>query len=130
MGKKALLITGAAAAGAIFGGAAVAVAASTLPVAGQAAAEVARSVRIAAVDAPRYDDDSNLPALTAEDRDKAGNAALARVGGGTVREVERENEGTTAYEVEVGLGDGTEVEVELGADFQVLSQSPPERDDD
>ena len=136
MGKKALLITGVAAAAAILGGATIAVAASTptaafrLPDASNAAAELQRSLRVATADAPGHDDDSNLPALTAEDRDKAENAALARVGQGTVREVERENEHGTAYEVEVRLNDGTQVEVQLGADFQVLGQGSPERDDD
>ena len=133
MSKKALLITGTAAAAVILGGATVAVAASTqtsalrLP---DAAVNLDRSVRAAAVEAPWQDDDSNLPALTAEDRDKAGNAALAKVGQGTVSEVERENEGGSAYEVEVRLDDGTQVEVQLGSDFQVLGQSAPERDDD
>ena len=134
MGKKAVLITGIAAAAVILGGATVAVAASTqtaalrLPDAG---VNLDRSVRAAAVEAPwQDDDDSNLAALTAEDRDKAGNAALAKVGQGTVSEVERENEGGSAYEVEVRLNDGTQVEVQLGSDFQVLGQSAPERDDD
>lgn len=136
MGKKALLITGVAAAAAILGGATVAVAASTptatfrLPDASNAKVELERSLRVATADAPGHDDDANLPALTAEDRDKAGNAALARVGQGTLREVERENEGGTAYEVEVRLNDGTQVEVQLGADFQVLGQGSAERDDD
>ena len=136
MSKKAVLITGVAAAAVILGGATVAVAASTqtaalrLPDAGVAAGNVDRSLRAAAVEVPGDDDDSNLPALSAEDRDKAGNAALAKVGQGTVSEVERENEGGSAYEVEVRLDDGTQVEVQLGSDFQVLSQSAPERDDD
>ncbi|HSO15764.1 MAG TPA: hypothetical protein VLS95_07405 [Arthrobacter sp.] len=136
MGKKAVLITGIAAAAAILGAAAVAVAASTqtaalrLPDAGVAAVNLDRSLRAATVEAPWQDDDSSLPALSAEDQDKAGNAALAKVGQGTVSEVERENEGGSAYEVEVRLDDGTQVEVQLGSDFQVLSQSAPERDDD
>ena len=136
MGKKAVLITGLAAAAVILGGAAVAVAASTqtaalrLPDAGVAAVNLDRSIRAATVEAPWEDDDSNLPALSAEDQDKAGSAALAHVGQGTVAEVERENEGGSAYEVEVRLADGTQVEVQLGSDFQVLSQSAPERDDD
>lgn len=135
MGKKAVLITGIAAAAVILGGATVAVAASAqtaalrLPDAGAVAGAVDRSIR-AAAEAPGEDDDANLPALSAEDRDKAGNAALAKVGQGTVSEVERENEGGSAYEVEVRLNDGTQVEVQLGSDFQVLSQSAPERDDD
>jgi uncharacterized membrane protein YkoI len=76
------------------------------------------------------DDDSKLPALSAADRDRAANAALARVGQGTVSEVERENEGGAAYEVEVRLGDGSQVEVQVGSDFQVIGQDAPEFDDD
>lgn len=75
------------------------------------------------------DDDFNLPALSAADRDQAANAALAAVGQGTVSEVERENEGGAAYEVEVRLPDGSQVEVQVGADFQVLRQDGPEFDD-
>ncbi|CAI3805085.1 PepSY domain-containing protein [Pseudarthrobacter sp. MM222] len=91
--------------------------------------EVDRSFQVATVDGAD-DDDSNLPALSAADRDQAANAALARVGQGTVSEVERENEGGAAYEVEVRLPDGSQVEVEVGADFQVLRQDAPEFDDD
>lgn len=136
MGKKALLITGTAAAAVILGGATVAVAASTQPAAfrlpdgSNAAVELERSVRVVTDGVHGDDDDSKLPALNAEDQSKAGNAALARVGQGTVSEVERENERGSAYEVEVRLNDGTQVEVQLGADFQVLSQGAPERDDD
>jgi len=136
MGKKAVLITGIAAAAVILGGATVAVAASTqtaalrLPDAGAAAVNLDRSLRADTAEAHGDDDDSNLAALTAEDRDTAGNAALAKVGQGTVSEVERENEGGSAYEVEVRLDDGTQVEVQLGSDFQVLGQGAPERDDD
>ena len=136
MSKKAVLITGIAAAAVILGGATVAVAASTqtaalrLPDAGVAAENLDRSLRAVTVEAPGDDDDSNLAMLSAEDRDKAGNAALAAVGQGTVSEVERENEGGSAYEVEVRLNDGTQVEVQLGSDYQVLSQGAPERDDD
>ena len=82
------------------------------------------------LESPGDDDDSNLAALSAEDRDQAANAALARVGQGTVSEVERENDGGSAYEVEVRLNDGSEVEVQVGADFQVLNQGAPELDDD
>lgn len=68
------------------------------------------------------------PPLSAADRDKAGQAALARVGQGRVGEVERENEGASVYEVEIVRDDGSEVDVELGADFQVLNTGEPERD--
>ena len=73
------------------------------------------------------DDDSGQPLSTA-DRDKAGQAALGTVGQGRVGETERENEGGAAYEVEIILPDGSEVDVELGADFQVLRTGAPERD--
>lgn len=92
--------------------------------------EVDRSFQTATVDGPDDDDDFNLPALSAADRDQAANAALARVGQGTVSEVERENEGGAAYEVEIRLPNGSQVEVEVGADFQVLRQDAPEFDDD
>ncbi|UVJ39670.1 PepSY domain-containing protein [Arthrobacter sp. CJ23] len=73
------------------------------------------------------DDDSGQP-LSAADRDRAGQAALAKVGQGRVGEVERENEGGSAFEVEIILPDGSEADVELGADFQVLRTGAPERD--
>ncbi|HSN38171.1 MAG TPA: PepSY domain-containing protein [Arthrobacter sp.] len=89
-----------------------------------------RSFQVSTAESQGQDDDSSLPALSAADRDMAGSAALARVGQGTVSEVERENEGGSAYEVEVRLNDGSQVEVQLGSDFQVLGQGAPERDDD
>jgi uncharacterized membrane protein YkoI len=85
------------------------------------------SFKVSGVEGPERDDDSDGPALTADERDKASNAALAKVGQGTVSEVERE--GGNAYEVEVRLGNGSEVDVQVGADFQVLNQSAPEFDD-
>jgi uncharacterized membrane protein YkoI len=73
------------------------------------------------------DGDSGGPALSADERDKAANAALAKVGQGTVSEVEREG---GAYEVEIRLDNGSQVEVQVGGDFQALNQSAPEFDDD
>lgn len=81
-------------------------------------------------ESPEQDDDSNQPALAAEERDRAASAALARVGQGSVSEVERNDEGAAGYEVEVRLDNGSEVEVQVGADFQVLNQAAPEFDDD
>jgi len=60
----------------------------------------------------------------------ASSAALAKVGQGSVTEVERDDDSGAAYEVEVRLNDGSQVEVALGADFQVMSQSAPEYDED
>lgn len=123
MGKKALLITGVAAAAVILGGATVAVAAAS-------AQTSDRSFQVPGVEGPERDDDSNLAPLSTADRDQAANAALAKVGQGTVSEVERENDGAVAYEVEVRLDNGSEVEVGIGADFAVLNQAAPEFDDD
>lgn len=62
--------------------------------------------------------------LSQADRDKAVQAALAKVGPGTVTDVEGGDDPGAAYEVEIRLNSGTEVEVNLGPDFQVLNQGP------
>lgn len=88
------------------------------------------SFDVVAVEGPGQDDDGagSGPPLSDADREKAGQAALASVGQGRVGEVERENEGGSAFEAEIILPDGSEVDVELGADFQVLRTGAPERD--
>ena len=66
--------------------------------------------------------------LTGPDAEKAKSAALAAVGGGTVTEVERDDGiGTGAFEVEVKRDDGSQVEVHLDGDLDVVGQ---EADDD
>ena len=60
--------------------------------------------------------------LSQADRDKAVQAALAKVGPGTVTDVEGGGDPGSAYEVEIRLNSGAEVEVNLGPDFQVLNQ--------
>ena len=135
MREKAALVTVLAAAAVILGGATVAVAASTRTGGdqelGRIGVNVDRSSQLSTATGPRQDDDdTNLAPLNTADRDQAANAALARVGQGTVTEVERENDGNVAYEVEVRLDNGSEVEVGLGADFAVLNQAAPEFDDD
>lgn len=131
MREKAVLTTGLAAAAVILGGATVAVAASTgdQPLS-KIGVNVDRSVPVSTVPGPERDDDSNLAPLNTADHDQAANAALARVGQGSVIVVERENDGNVAYEVEVRLDNGSQVEVGLGADFAVLNQAAPEFDDD
>ena len=128
MRKKTMLITGAASAAVVLGGASIALAASQQSRDVLAWSAIPLVVRVADL----QDDDPDSPAqpLSTEDRDKAGNAALAKVGQGTVSDIERENDGGSAYEVEIRLNDGSEVEVLLGADFQVLNQGAPERDED
>ncbi|WP_211882665.1 PepSY domain-containing protein [Pseudarthrobacter albicanus] len=129
MRKKMMLITGAASAAVVLGGVSIAVAASQQSRDVQPRNGIPVLVKVADIE---RDDDSDSPAqpLSTEDRDKAGNAALAKVGQGSVRDVEREDDGGSAYEVEIRLNDGSEVEVQLGADFQVLNQGAPEHDDD
>lgn len=64
--------------------------------------------------------------LTGAARDRAVAAALRQTGGGTVTETET-GEGEAAYEVEVRLANGRQVEVALDHSFNVVGQ---ERDDD
>ena len=127
MRKRTMWITGAASAAVVLGGASVAVAAT------QQAGDL-RSLNpddlTATIGKLALGDDSDGPALTDADRARATSAALAKVGQGSVTEVERDDDSGAAYEVEVRLNDGTQVEVALGADFQVVSQSAPEHDED
>ena len=64
--------------------------------------------------------------LTGAARDSAVAAALRHTGGGTVTETET-GEGGAAYEVEVRLANGRQVEVALDTSFHVVTE---EADDD
>jgi hypothetical protein len=65
--------------------------------------------------------------LTGPDAEKAKNAALAAVGGGSVTEVERDDGyGTGVFEVEVQRDDGAQVEVHLDRDYNVVGQQTDE----
>ena len=64
--------------------------------------------------------------LTGSTLDRATEAALEHTGGGVVVETEAGDDGA-AYGVEVRLDDGTEVEVNLDENFNVIGQ---EADDD
>ena len=64
--------------------------------------------------------------LTGAARDRAVAAALRHTGGGTVTETETGEDGA-AYEVEVRLADGRQVEVGLDRSFDIVSE---EADDD
>ena len=65
--------------------------------------------------------------ITGADLERASAAALAEAGNGTVSGVELDDGG---YEVEVRLVDGTEVDVDLDGDFAVVRTSTDDRDDD
>jgi uncharacterized membrane protein YkoI len=65
--------------------------------------------------------------LTGPDAEKAKSAAIAAVGGGTVTEVERDDgNGTGAFEVEVIREDGSQLEVHLDGDYNVVGQEADE----
>lgn len=65
--------------------------------------------------------DADKP-ITGSNLEKAVAAALAHTGGGTVTETEVGDDGA-AYGVEVRLPDGSQVEVNLDANFQVIGQA-------
>jgi uncharacterized membrane protein YkoI len=65
-------------------------------------------------------DEADTP-ITGDALDRASTAALDHVGGGTVTATEVGDE-DSYYEVEVTHTDGSQVDVQLDADFQVTSQ--------
>lgn len=64
--------------------------------------------------------------LTGSNLEQATDAALAHTGGGTVVETETGDDGA-AYSVEIQLADGSQVEVNLDSNFDVIGD---EADDD
>ena len=72
-------------------------------------------------------DDSEGP-ITGPELDRASAAALAETGEGLVTETEVGDE-DSFYEVEVTLDDGSQVDVQLDRDFQVVSSSTDHEDD-
>ena len=68
-------------------------------------------------------------AISGTDLDRASEAALAETGGGEVVDSEAEDE-ENGYEVEVNLDDGRQVEVQLDADFAVVSSDVNAEGDD
>jgi uncharacterized membrane protein YkoI len=62
--------------------------------------------------------------LTPAETTSATEAALAETGSGEVVDVDRSDDAGHAFEVEVRLADGREIEVRLDADFGVVSSSP------
>jgi hypothetical protein len=64
--------------------------------------------------------DEDTPPITGSDLDRASAAALEATGEGRVTETEAGDE-EGAYEVEVTLDDGSQVDVHLDEDFNVIS---------
>ena len=74
---------------------------------------------------------ADLNPLSDGDLDRAEQVALDHVGDGEVTEAESEDEeGSVAYDIEITRPDGTEVSVELDADYTVLAAIEEGRDDD
>jgi hypothetical protein len=67
-------------------------------------------------------DDDNTPPLTGDALDTASRAALEYTGEGRVTGTEAGDE-ESAYEVEVTLDDGSQVDVQLDESFHVVSSS-------
>ncbi len=72
------------------------------------------------------DDDASEQPITGVELEQATEAALTHTGGGTVTDTEIDDE-ESKYEVEVTLEDGTQVDVQLDENFQVVGT---EADDD
>lgn len=75
-------------------------------------------------------DDAEAP-ITGEALERASAVALAHTGGGQVSETEVNDE-DSYYEVEVTLPDGSQVDVQLDEDFNVVGDEPDDdgNDDD
>lgn len=75
------------------------------------------------------DDGDEVP-ITGESLERASAVALEHLGEGRVTDTEEGDE-DSYYEVEVTLDDGTQVDVQLDRDFNVVgSEQEPEPDDD
>lgn len=105
-------------------------------VTGQSAADAGRDDDSTKLDdsAARSDSDArdtqdadDVPLTDAEYTD-ASDAALAEAKGGTVTDVDRSDDPGVAFEVDVLLANGDELEVDLGADFSVVRSVLDPRD--
>jgi len=90
--------------------------------------------QVASTDSPRATDsrddsrDSDDVPLTSDEFDRASAAALAEAGGGRVTDVDRDDDAGNAYDVDVLLDNGDELEIELDADFRVTHTELDPRD--
>jgi len=75
------------------------------------------------------DDDGTQRSITGADLQRASAAALAATGGGRVTETEVGDE-ESYYEVEVTLDDGSQVDVQLDRQFNVVGNETDHEDDD
>ena len=91
---------------------------TTWIIAGAAAIVVLGGAGIAVAATDPFDQDND--ALTGSSLERASDAALAVVGEGTVTEAERSDDLDHAYTVEVRREDGSDVDVELDEDYEVV----------
>ena len=80
---------------------------------------VAASVAGAGIAISSTDDDGTEVPITGVELEQATKAALEHTGGGTVSETEKGDE-ESLYEVEVTLDDGSQVDVQLDENFNVV----------
>ena len=96
---------------------------------GAAAVAVAAAAGTGVAVAASSDDDATERPITGDALDKATAAALAHTGGGEVTDTEVGDE-ESRYEVEVTLDDGSQVDVQLDADFQVVGSEGDDGSED
>ena len=75
------------------------------------------------------DDEASDTPITGSALDKASDAALAETGGGRVTETEVDDE-ESKYEVEVTLDDGSQVDVQLDEEFNLVGSEGDSEDGD
>lgn len=75
------------------------------------------------------DDDGTEVPITGVELEQATRAALAHLGEGTVTETEKGDE-ESLYEVEVTLDDGSQIDVQLDENFNVVSADPDDEHED
>lgn len=79
----------------------------------------ALAVGVVGVGAAMSSGDNNEQPITGVELEKATEAAISHMGGGTVSDTEVGDE-ESYYEVEVTLDDGSQVDVQLDRDFSVV----------
>lgn len=94
-----------------------------------ASAAVVTAGTVGAATAVSGDDDAQDRPIPASEREQAERAALAETGGGAVTETEVGDE-ESRYEVEVTLDDGSQVDVQLDEEFQVVGTEDESGADD
>lgn len=98
-----------------------------IAIAGAAAALIAAGAGGIAI--ASSDDDATEKPITGTELKKASEAALAETGGGTVTDTEVDDE-ESKYEVEVTLDDGSQVDVQLDENFNVVGTEEESGEDD